>query len=116
METDTYRLQEKLADLCRFAMKARAEESVTTLGKAIQRDQDRQMTSMLSQRQQIDGPYRGVAYAVVQIGEVLAATIGFGGMCDLRDHIEEHVGEREAEWLNRRWIGIEFPDGSVWSD
>lgn len=108
-------LHEQLADLAKFALRQRAEESVTSIGEAIERDNRRQATSFLALRQRVDSPYMGAVFAAHEIGRAIAALGGFSAMSLAIESIEREVGEREAEWLSRRWEGIECPDGSVWA-
>jgi hypothetical protein len=48
------------------------------------------------------------------IGKTIAALAGIRAMHAAFDHVEIHVGEREAVWLSRRWAGITDPEGMTW--
>lgn len=115
MNQDISRLYAIAADLAAFGRQAQIEESVLPIRAASERDERRQAKSYLTPRQRIDGPATGAAYAAKIMGEVIAACGGLKLMADVHSHVEEHVGEQQAEWLSRRWVGIEA-DGEHWSD
>lgn len=107
---------EQLADLCLFALKARAEHCVTSMSEAIRRETERPLKRLLSVRQRVEDPYTGAVATARMIGDVVVSLAGWNSLAAARDRIEREVGPREAEWLSRRWVGIEGPDGEVWSD
>lgn len=108
-------LVRQLSDLCRFAMTAKADHQVISISELERREREWPMKRLLSLRRQIEDPYTGVVYAAHSLGQALASVGGFALLHTIVDRIEEEVGQREAVWLRRRWVGISSPAGEVWS-
>jgi len=67
--------------------------------------------------EQLTNAHEALGYAARHIGEAMISLAGFNSLHKMFDRIEEHVGEREAIWLCRSWVGLQSLDGrSTWSD
>lgn len=105
MMPDFEMLHAQLAELCRFAMDARAERRPRpTAADSLSRGIGWTVTD----------PSSGADYAAMRVGSTIAALAGIKAMHDAFDYIEVNVGEQEAVWLSRRWAGIVDPSGACW--
>ena len=67
--------------------------------------------------ERLNDPREALEYAARQIGETSIALAGFNSLHTMFDSIEEHIGEHEALWICRSWVGLTSLDGrSCWSD
>jgi hypothetical protein len=110
MDPDFNALQQQLTDLARKAISIPVEERDFTASEAM-------LLAIRPLEEQLTNPHEALEYAARQVGEAMIALAGFNSLHKMFDRIEEHVGEREAIWLCRAWVGLQSLDSrSTWSD
>ena len=110
VQPDFNALKDQLANIARAAVRLPVEERDMSASECM-------LLAIQPLEEQLTNPREALDYAARQVGQAMIALAGFNSLHKMFDWIECEVGQREAIWLCRSWVGLQSRDGrSTWSD